>query len=384
MTKITAHQIPDEVRSVIDRLEEFSHQAMIAGGAVRDTLLGQTPKDWDVATTAMPEQVVEIFQSADFPVIETGLQHGTVTVMVDSVPIEITTLRVDEDTDGRHATVRFTRSWAQDANRRDFTINALFMDKDGAVHDFVGGLEDIFGDKVKIRFVGDPNERIQEDFLRIMRFFRFCGRFGARGDDEAFDAIATHADGLRNISGERIWSELGKILTGPNVDDMLHKMRQLGVMQHIGLPQSFGDRFFARWTDDLDATMAMAMGIIDSGCDVVAVRERFRLSNDEFDFIRFCVEHQDLDVVGWREEAKQFAAWHGVDTVRRFMRVRQNFAAAELLEDWTVPAFPVTGKDLIEAGMNPGPEMGKRLHQMKTRWVDSMFILTAGEMLRHE
>ena len=244
MTKPTLEQralmVPKPVARLARLLSEGAGETTtrIAGGAVRDILLNVEPKDWDMATILRPEAVVEKAEAAGFTVIPTGLQHGTVTVVVEGMPLEVTTLRADVETDGRHAEVEFITNWKQDAQRRDLTINAMFMDIDGLIWDYVGGAEDIKTGTV--RFVGDAGERIQEDYLRILRFFRFAGRIGAHAGEQHFDASAMRAirrlsTGLVKISGERIWMEMSKILTGGKVVEVLQHMQNSGVLDAINI-----------------------------------------------------------------------------------------------------------------------------------------------------
>ncbi len=204
---------------------------MLAGGCVRDRLLGRIPKDYDIATTAHPEQVLNLFRKGGFKVIPTGIDHGTVTLVMDGEPIEITTLRRDVETDGRRAVVAFGNTFAEDAERRDFTINALYMDRQGAIHDFHQGQEDIRNGR--LRFVGEADARIREDYLRIMRLFRFWGRFGFQPDPGALDAVEQLCPGIAQISQERITSELIAILSGEHVAHILGTMISTGVMAVI-------------------------------------------------------------------------------------------------------------------------------------------------------
>ena len=222
--------VPPQVRTLLDLLNlrsDYGDHARVAGGAVRDALLGVEPKDWDVATVLLPTEVMAMAERAGFDVIPTGLQHGTVTVVVDGMPLEVTTLRSDVETDGRHAEVEFVTDWKEDAARRDLTMNAMFMTVDGSVQDFFGGTEDLW--EGRVRFVGHATDRIEEDFLRILRFFRFAGRMGvATFDVEALRAIKRLSPNLSRISGERVWMEMSKILSGNCVREVLERMEHAG------------------------------------------------------------------------------------------------------------------------------------------------------------
>ncbi|MBO1361229.1 CCA tRNA nucleotidyltransferase [Acetobacter sacchari] len=217
------------------RLWAVLPRARLVGGAVRDLALGVDVADVDLATPEPPEAVMKILADAGIRTVPTGLSHGTVTAVLNGRGLEITTLRRDEETDGRHAVVSWTTDWREDAARRDFTINALSCDSDGMVHDYFGGLADLAAGRV--RFVGDPGERIREDALRVLRFFRFQGRFGGdEADPGALFAIRAMAGRVRRLSVERVWSEFRRILRGPRADDMVMLMAETGVLQDV-LPE---------------------------------------------------------------------------------------------------------------------------------------------------
>ncbi|CAH2247064.1 CCA tRNA nucleotidyltransferase 1, mitochondrial [Pelobates cultripes] len=210
------------------------HEIRIAGGAVRDLLVGNQPHDVDFATTATPDQMKAMFLKAGIRMINNkGEKHGTVTARIDDQNFEITTLRVDLQTDGRHAEVQFTTDWKGDAERRDLTINSMFLGFDGTLYDYFNGYEDL--QKRCIRFVGDPAQRIQEDYLRILRYLRFYGRISEKPGihtTATLDAIKENAPGLSGISGERIWVELKKILEGNHVNHLIQIIYELGVAPH--------------------------------------------------------------------------------------------------------------------------------------------------------
>jgi tRNA nucleotidyltransferase/poly(A) polymerase len=226
----------EDAKMVLQTLLGQGFQAMFAGGCVRDRLLGRIPNDYDIASAATPGQAKAVFESAGFRVIPTGIEHGTITVVSPSGPVEITTLRKDVKTDGRHAIVAFDNAtFEDDAQRRDFTINAMFEDIHGKIHDFHGGQQDL--QNHHLRFVGDPVKRIREDYLRILRFFRFWSRLDFTPDNLALEAIGTECDGLRHISQERITSELWGIFSAQYSADPLKKMEELAVTKLI-LPEA--------------------------------------------------------------------------------------------------------------------------------------------------
>lgn len=226
----------EDARQALKILEAAGEKAMLAGGCVRDRLLNRQPKDFDIATTATPQLTTKVFKDQGYRVIPSGVEHGTVTVIMATGPIEITTLRRDVETDGRHAKVEFNgATFETDAARRDFTINSLFEDGAGLIHDFFGGKNDL-RDRL-LKFVGPPDQRIKEDYLRILRFFRFWARLGFKPDTSALDAISRNAAGLKNISQERITHELLEILQCQDAASALVAMINSGVMKLI-LPES--------------------------------------------------------------------------------------------------------------------------------------------------
>ena len=207
----------------------------LVGGVVRDLLLEKTPKDVDIATECTPDSMIKLFEANGIRYIPTGLQHGTVTAHLNHRDYEVTTLRIDRVTDGRHAQVEFTEDWREDAERRDLTINAMSLDLQGNLYDYFSGQQHLA--EKRVVFVGDARKRICEDFLRILRYFRFCGRIAPSPDlhDPAtLDAIRDTAEGLTHISVERVWLEVGKILQGNHAPHLLHTMYCLRVANYIG------------------------------------------------------------------------------------------------------------------------------------------------------
>lgn len=229
-----AVRLYNEALRVLEVLELAGFAARLAGGCVRDRLLGIAPADFDVATNALPQQVMQVFKTAGLRTVPTGLEHGTVTLVMPSGPVEITTLRTDVKTDGRHAEVAFGSSFEEDAARRDFTINALFEDRQGQIYDFFGGRDDL--KQGLLRFVGDPERRIREDYLRILRFFRFQARFGYQSAPGTLEAIIAHRQGLARISQERITSELLKTVVATEAVMAWREMQKCQILEII-LPE---------------------------------------------------------------------------------------------------------------------------------------------------
>ena len=227
--------ITPELLSVTAPFVQEGYDIRIVGGAVRDILFGIKPKDVDLSTNAKPSEMIELFKQNNIHYIETGLQHGTLTVHVNKRDFEVTTLRIDAETDGRHAKVEFTHDWKLDAERRDLTFNAMSLGLDGSLYDYFGGREDL--SKRRVRFVGDPRLRIQEDYLRILRYFRFYGRISLEEDNhdqETLNIIQECAEGLKKIAVERIWMEFSQILTGNYAPRLVSRMYELNVAHSIG------------------------------------------------------------------------------------------------------------------------------------------------------
>ena len=239
--KINRHNLDPIVTPEVSQLAElfakYGFEIRIAGGAVRDLLQGKTPEDVDFATNALPEEMKAMFEKENIRMINAkGEKHGTVTARLnDKENFEVTTLRIDVKTDGRHAEVEFTKDWALDAGRRDLTINSMFLELDGTLHDYFNGKEDL--EQRRVRFVGKAADRIQEDYLRILRYFRFYSKIAQEPNkhcEETLQAIKENASGLSKISGERIWTELRKFVVGPFAPHLIELMFNLGLGPHMG------------------------------------------------------------------------------------------------------------------------------------------------------
>ena len=360
-------------------LSAVGEESRLVGGCVRDHLIGLDPKDLDIATTALPGKVVDIFTAAGFKVIPTGLQHGTVTVVHEGEPYEITTLRTDVETDGRHAKVAYVRDWRKDAERRDFTFNAMSVSADGSLHDYFGGYDDLMAGCV--RFVGDADRRITEDYLRILRFFRFRARFGSGNDDDALDAIARHAPGLENISVERVWMEMGRIISHPEGYSQILMMDELGVLAGIGF---HGDSRFLSGIRQMQRHSdrpGMILGAMVSGERQAAeISATWKLSTEDAEdavvTARTLADFTE-DASYWLSKAVDMAHPQRIVPALRMNRLTAAAAAIEA----GVPVFPLMGRDLIAAGMKPGPQMGRLLLDLKEAWKKSDFTLGKDDLL---
>jgi len=363
------------VTSSIKKLDKVfknsNYELRIVGGAVRDIALGKIPKDIDFATDATPDEMIAILDKANIKHIPTGIDHGTITAIIGREPFEITTLRADTETDGRHAEVEFVKSWEEDAKRRDLTYNAMSMDMEGNVFDYFNGMDDL-QDKVS-KFVGDAEERIQEDYLRILRYFRFQGRLSTPSwNEDTLKAISSNVKGLQQISAERIWQEMSKLLSGKNIANVLTHMTKSGVSKVIGLS-----------TNDLNKVKDRGNPIVALAQmgNTTAIVKRWRLSNNESLLLDFLVKNKtnSLD----KKKVEDMIA-DGVDKnlISALATLQGKEDMASHVSSAQVPDFPISGADLIAKGMNPGPEMGAKLGQLKQQWKQSNFTATKDDLLK--
>ncbi len=372
------------LRRVMAAIAAAGGEARVAGGAVRNALLGEAVTEVDLAATLSPEEVTAACETAGMSVHPTGVDHGTVTVVADHHPYEVTTLRHDVETFGRHATVRFTDDWQADAARRDFTINALYCDADGRVYDFTDGYRDIL--QKRVIFVGSADTRIEEDYLRILRFFRFHARYG-EGEPDAVGlaACVSHRKGLDHLSAERVRQEMFKLMTAKGAIPTLQHMAQCGILPHL-LPHTDEWRVMSRLP--ADPVLRLAVLARDPG----AMKERWRLSNHEGRRLE-AISSLMPPSPALRPHEQRVILYHiGAEAWRDIVQVAWARADAEmddslwkdlldLPERWPIPVLPVSGRDLIAAGMVPGPEMGATLRNLEDWWVASGFTPGKQELL---
>ncbi len=379
----------DAVARLIALLDRDGEEARVVGGAVRNALLGLPVEEIDVATTAVPEEVVRRVEAAGGKAVPTGIEHGTVTAIVDHKPVEVTTLREDVETFGRKARVVFGRDWKADAERRDFTVNALSAAADGTVHDYVGGLADISARRV--RFIGDPQKRIAEDFLRILRFFRFHACFGDGAPDAAgLLACIRGRGGLETLSRERVRMELLKLFVAPRATPTLAVMAESGLLGMV----LGGVAFIAGFENMVKVEAARgvqpdavrrlgALGVMVTE-DAQRLSQRLRLSNAEAERLAA------LDL-WWR--VKPAAGEHAARTLLYHLGP-QSFADRVLLawarsdagaadeawhalatlpQRWTVPVFPLKAADFIRRGVPAGPPLGAAMRAAEQAWIAADF-----------
>ena len=378
-------------------------EVRVVGGAIRNTLMDEAVGDVDLATTVLPLDVIARAKAAKIRAIPTGIDHGTVTLVIDGQGFEVTTLRTDIKPMGRHAEVAFGEDWQADAERRDFTVNALYADHTGQVHDPVGGMADI--ESRTIRFIGEAEKRIEEDYLRILRFFRFFARYGGgRPDADGLRACVRHREKLNTLSAERIWKELKSLLSAPDPGRSLLWMRQSGILTLL-LPETekwgidavaglIAAESASGWSvDPLLRLMAM---VPPDAVRMEALAARLKMSKAEAarlkDWALTTAPQPDtpgtvLDRLIYR---------HGKTPVSDRLRLSQaaiRARPANEIDDKTLsdmasfskllsraekferPKFPLNGKDLLSAGLEPGEAMGQRLAAAETKWVESNFVL---------
>ena len=392
------------LQTILGILNDHKEQARIVGGAVRNHLLARPIQDIDIAVKHPPQTVLQLAKKAGIKAIPTGLDHGTVTLVHNQQHFEVTTLREDIKTDGRHATVAFGTSWLQDAKRRDFTINALYLSSDGRLHDPLGtGLKDIAARRV--RFIGDAKTRIKEDQLRILRFYRFAAHYHKGPlDREAVATTIQQRRGLTHLSKERIQSELIKLLQALQPRPVLQTLYQTGLLQQIlaSAPNwALLERLLA-----IESTLGQAanpilrLGIIAAyhQGDINRLGVRLALSKAEQTTLRLSLAERPFakatesgpDIkahkkchyqLGWASYQLAFmASWARSQQEPTSKTISDLFQTAE---SWPAHQFPLTGQDLIHQGVKPGPELGALLSQLEELWLEEKMTPTKQDLLNH-
>ncbi len=366
-------------------INQAGGEVRVAGGAVRNSLLGVPISDVDLATTMLPHDVMRVCKAAGFGVHPTGIDHGTITVVNKGQPFEVTTLRLDVETDGRRAIVAFTDNWEADALRRDFTMNAMYCDAAGKIYDFTTGYFDI--QRKRVRFVGNSEARIKEDYLRILRFFRFHAWYGKGSPcPVGLAASIKLKSGLKKISAERIRQELIKLIIAPRAVETLKVMATSGILKVI-LPYTEEWRVLAR----LPADAVLRLSVLAK--KPAEMQTRLRLSNDEAFRIESLNVAPDISPKFRPAEQRVLLYQLGVETWCDAVQVAWAKSRAKLddakwkaLLDlpnlWPVPKFPVTGKDLLAMSFPSGPGMGAALGELEDWWVASDFKPSRDELLK--
>ena len=371
-----------ETRAVMDVLNRDGDMARFVGGCVRSAVLDLPISDIDIATRHTPEQTTKLLEADGIRVVPTGLQHGTVTAVVNHEHFEITTLRLDVETDGRRAVVAFTEDWKEDAARRDFTMNAMFLRPDGRLDDPFGGHADALNGRV--RFVGDPATRIREDVLRILRFFRFHAHFGKDGIDPAgLEACAEHAGLIDTLSGERIRTEFLKLLAAPAPVAVLEIMDAVDILQWF-LPGPYDPAaltgLIAFETTDPDPLLRLAALAPERPEQAFRASDRMRFSNAET--ARFTALSQGGLAKTDGPAVRRIIYRHGnalFEDLVRLAKAGGRIDSSEALalitrsRDWPRPDLPVRGADIVEMGIAAGPAVGDLLRKVETWWIAQDF-----------
>ncbi|WP_296097476.1 CCA tRNA nucleotidyltransferase [uncultured Agrobacterium sp.] len=395
------------LQRIFSLLNADGGEVRVVGGAVRNALMGMPVGDIDMATTLPPQDVVERAKEAGIKAVPTGIDHGTVTLVVDGEGYEVTTLRRDVTTDGRHAEVAFGTDWKEDAERRDLTINALYADASGEVIDLIGGLADI--ETKTVRFIGDAATRIAEDHLRILRFFRFFAYYGSgRPDADGLRASARAKDKLSTLSAERVWSEMKKLLSADDPSRALLWMRQAGVLAQI-LPET------EKWGIDAihglvaseqalgwkpDPMLRLASIIPPDAERVAALASRLRMSKNEAARLDQWAKAPAVDPSLAETALDRLLYRQGIEGVKARLKLALASARADVFgadasmqkiarlsmlltraEKFSKPAFPLSGADALAAGLPAGPQVGEILGELEATWIDGNFALDREALL---
>ncbi len=371
------------------------------GGCVRDALLGREIHDVDMATTITPDRVIQQLESAKIKAVPTGLAHGTITAVCDGIPVEITTLRSDTSCDGRHADVRFTTSWKEDASRRDFTINALSCGSDGIVHDYCNGLDDIT--RRDLRFIGDARQRCQEDYLRILRYFRFFATLEINEiDAQALSACKGEKDGIKTLSGERIQHEMLRLLACKAPLKALKMMERTAILSELLLSDVKCDALASLKSIETTLSLTPSAFIrlatlcranqMDSD-KVEAITARWKLSNKDKTLLNaLCFPAKKFAIENNTQQLQRLIRLYGTMLFQSHLIIEWALGdttekAAQFLElfyyasNWDIPIFPLEGKDLVAHHIKPGKQLGELLKAAEQHWEAKHYQPSRRELL---
>lgn len=381
----------------------LDHNARLVGGCVRDAVLGRQVKDIDICTPLRPERVMQLLGNANIHYITPGLEHGTVTAICNKKTYEITTLRRDLETDGRHAKVEFTDRWEEDAARRDFTMNALSMTLDGTIFDYFDGIKD--AKKGVVRFVGKPQARVQEDYLRILRYFRFEAHYGTRKlDQNSLEACAAYAEHIHTLSGERIQQEMYKLLAAEDPHYMLYIMKERGILPHVitGLSPDWHygpvqrlvaiEKEEGGFAAERDKLLRLAL-LLHEKQQIDVLAERWKLSKKDKAILKILVvECEDLTPGKTEHELKQILRKFGAPMFRNLVakcwaQDEEHVGAYKkmlaLADTWQIPEFPLLGKDVMALGVPEGKQVGELLKRAEAYWESLDYVPGKQALLRY-
>ena len=394
-----------DLQDLLELLESDGNEARIVGGAVRNAILDEKVGEIDIATTMLPQAVSDIGEKQGYKVVAIGRDHGTIKLCMGAITYEVTTLRRDIKSDGRHAEVIFGTDWLDDAARRDFTINALYIDRHGKLYDPLSGIGDLLAGQVK--FIGDAQTRIREDYLRILRFFRFHAYYGTfRPDAEGLKACVRLRDNLLSLSGERIWQEFSRLLQASNPSISVLWMHQSGVLPII-LPESqkwgldvFHGLLWAqqnyKWNTD-DSLLRLLSLLPPQAESIEDIQNRFKLSNRETLRLKNRIVADNID---WNVSKKQFMqnlySQDSIESVEDCLRLyigrahinkdtkleKRLVERLKWVSSYNRPELPVSAKDLMNCGIDAGPKLGEALSSLEQAWIKSDFKLTKAQLLK--
>ncbi|MBS9531103.1 MULTISPECIES: CCA tRNA nucleotidyltransferase [unclassified Wolbachia] len=400
-------QIDHETSVIIEAIEKFGGEARLVGGCVRDSILQRDIHDIDLATNLLPNQAVKALKLRNIKTIPTGLKHGTITAILNKRSFEITTLRHDVKCDGRHAKVEFTNDWQADASRRDFTFNALYADKYGHIYDYFGGIQDLKARK--LNFIGNAEDRIKEDYLRILRAFRFHAKI-CIGDlsDEILDVCKKHSHMIQNLSGERIREEIFKLLECNDPAPTLKSMQKSDVLQKIipkevkceilsspllintkplTKPSAYVHTPFLDPTIDALTKLALLLRTAEDRVSLGEEVSKFlRLSNKQKKKLLFLLSNNIKTELSEKEQ-KKYISLFGKELYCDLMKIcgiESGINVDEYIsfaKMFNIPKFPLSGDDLITIGHQPGKSLGRNLELLRQHWEDSSYTLTKEELI---
>ncbi len=375
-------------------------QAMFVGGCVRKYLLNEKIGDIDIATVLTPDQIIKKFENSDTVVKKTGIEHGTLTLVLKNQHFEITTLRKDISTDGRHATVSFTDKWDEDSKRRDFTINAIYLNQKGSIFDPQSGVSDLKNKKIK--FIGDPNKRIKEDYLRILRFIRFSIEYSSFDfDRDALKAIQINLDGITKLSKERIYDELNKILKLKNFEEIYKNKTFFDIFRLV-----FPEFKYIERTKNFSAIRnlkikilerdnILALLLVDGSNNHEYFSHKYNVSNETRDYLNFCgsnFKEAKRDKNFFKKDLKKNIFYHTKKKIKSLFLIcsiaKTNFNPKELatmflnIDNMSIPKFPIAGNYLLDKGVKSGKGMGQAIKEIQKKWVENNFSLDDDELTR--
>ncbi len=388
-----------KIREIFEILNsDKKNDAMLVGGCVRNFLNSESIGDIDIATIFTPEEIIKKFSNTDFKIIKTGIDHGTITLSKEGKNFEITTLREDIATDGRHAAVSFTKDWKKDSERRDFTINAIYLDQNGKIFDPQNGAQNL--KEKKIKFIGDPQERIKEDYLRILRFLRFSIQYrDFDTEDQTFRIIQKNLNGIIKLSRERVFSELKKILSLDGIKDLFSNKEYYEIFKVIFPELKYSDKLkgmnleiYKKFVQS-EKNLLLALLLVDNTDNHIYFAHKYKVSSylkEYFTFFHQFFYEAKKNKNFFAKDLKKNIFYHGknkTESLAKFYFISQskkNYAnlvnILKKIELTNIPEFPLTGKDLLERGLQSGKKVGEILKKIEKKWIENDFNLKDEEL----